>query len=192
MPVLHLPPSRLVHSSLWPTLAQPMLYPQMPPSTPQPTAQNAHHGTLCLRLSYQPTPTYSPSIAPSSFTFQIQRISDTAKFAFTRIASPSLDDATLSMPDTESTWSDLKSRLQRTISLLEDHAGPAAFVGQEDKEIVLYGGKYKLTGESYLQTYAVPNFYFSVTVAYCLLRGKGVPVGKMDYLMGSAGMGGGQ
>lgn len=94
------------------------------------------------------------------------------------------------MPDTESTWSDLKNRLQRTISLLEDHAKPAAFSGQEDKEIVLFDGKYKPSGQSYLQEYAVPNFYFHVTVAYCLLRGKGVPVGKLDYLMGGSGMSG--
>lgn len=89
------------------------------------------------------------------------------------------------MADTESTWSDLRSRLNRTIALLEEHAKADAFVGQEDKEIVLYGGKYKFTGKSYLQTFAIPNFYFHVTTAYCLLRARGVPVGKMDYVAGS-------
>ncbi|MCP8937420.1 DUF1993 domain-containing protein [Alsobacter sp. SYSU M60028] len=38
------------------------------------------------------------------------------------------------------------------------------------------------TGYDYLMQYAIPNFYFSVTTAYIILRGKGVPLGKNDFL----------
>lgn len=34
----------------------------------------------------------------------------------------------------------------------------------------------------YLMEYAMPNFYFSMTTAYNLLRQKGVPLGKKDFL----------
>jgi hypothetical protein len=38
------------------------------------------------------------------------------------------------------------------------------------------------TGASYLLTFALPNFYFHVTTAYDILRHKGVPLAKLDYL----------
>jgi hypothetical protein len=39
-----------------------------------------------------------------------------------------------------------------------------------------------LTGLQYLQGFALPNFFFHVTTAYAILRAKGVPLGKTDYL----------
>jgi hypothetical protein len=38
------------------------------------------------------------------------------------------------------------------------------------------------TGESYLLTFALPNFYFHVTTAHDILRNQGVQIGKLDYL----------
>ena len=38
------------------------------------------------------------------------------------------------------------------------------------------------------QAYGLPNFFFHYTAAYCLLRMKGVPVGKLDYLVGKEGL----
>lgn len=38
-----------------------------------------------------------------------------------------------------------------------------------------------LTPETYLLTYALPNFYFHVVTAYTILRTRGVPIGKGDY-----------
>lgn len=40
----------------------------------------------------------------------------------------------------------------------------------------------KLKGIDYLQKFAIPNFYFYVTTAYDILRHRGVPVGKRDFL----------
>ena len=37
------------------------------------------------------------------------------------------------------------------------------------------------TPETYLLTYALPNFYFHVVTAYNILRTRGVPIGKGDY-----------
>ncbi|MDB4972468.1 MAG: hypothetical protein JWN48_809 [Myxococcaceae bacterium] len=38
------------------------------------------------------------------------------------------------------------------------------------------------TAEGFLLSFALPNFYFHATTAYDILRGKGVPVGKRDYI----------
>ena len=37
------------------------------------------------------------------------------------------------------------------------------------------------TPETYLLTYALPNFYFHAVTAYDILRTRGVPIGKGDY-----------
>jgi hypothetical protein len=34
----------------------------------------------------------------------------------------------------------------------------------------------------YLQQFALPNFFFFVTTAYNILRHRGVPIGKRDFL----------
>ncbi len=43
-------------------------------------------------------------------------------------------------------------------------------------------GERHFVGTSYLLTFALPNFFFHVATAYDILRHKGVPVGKSDYL----------
>ncbi len=37
----------------------------------------------------------------------------------------------------------------------------------------------------FLALFSLPNFLFHVTTAYALLRSKGVPLGKMDFLSGA-------
>jgi hypothetical protein len=43
------------------------------------------------------------------------------------------------------------------------------------------GGK-SMRGGDYLDEFALPNFYFHVTLAYEILRHNGVPLGKQDYI----------
>ena len=38
------------------------------------------------------------------------------------------------------------------------------------------------TAEGFLQTFSLPNFFFHATTAYDILRSKGVPLGKRDFL----------
>ncbi len=38
------------------------------------------------------------------------------------------------------------------------------------------------TVEGFLLTFSLPNFYFHATTAYDILRGKGLQIGKMDFL----------
>jgi hypothetical protein len=58
------------------------------------------------------------------------------------------------------------------------------FEGSEKNTVTLSFGEFKPTfsGADYVLQFALPNFYFHVTTAYDILRHKGVPVGKRDYL----------
>jgi hypothetical protein len=42
-----------------------------------------------------------------------------------------------------------------------------------------------MKGEAFLKHWATANLYFHVTTTYAILRHNGVPVGKMDFLLGT-------
>jgi uncharacterized protein len=84
----------------------------------------------------------------------------------------------------EASFADLDALLVRTVSFL-DSLSPSQFVGREAAEIVLRPGtpkEKKLTGQTYLANYGVPQFLFHVTTAYAILRHNGVPIGKRDFM----------
>ena len=112
-------------------------------------------------------------------TAQIQRVSDTAKFAAARIGQCEAPK----MEDDETSFDELQARIAATIAFLQTIPADA-MNGREDAEILLQTPRrsFTFTGRSYALEFAIPNFYFHVTAAYALLRMKGVPVGKMDFL----------
>lgn len=115
----------------------------------------------------------------NNFTFQVQRVSKAALSAYAQLSTATLDKERTMLPDNEKTWQDLKDRVTKTIAILDD-ARAEDFVGQETKEID-WMGKIKFDGQSYLQRFSGPNFYFHYVTAYNLLRGAGVPIGKIDF-----------
>ncbi len=61
----------------------------------------------------------------------------------------------------------------------------AQFDKSESREIVTRPGTPKerrFTGQAYLLSYGLPQFFFHVTTAYALLRHNGVELGKPDYM----------
>ncbi len=56
-----------------------------------------------------------------------------------------------------------------------------AFAG---REVVFDGGEYQLrfTASNFVTSFSLPNFYFHVATAYDILRMKGVPLEKRNYL----------
>ena len=87
------------------------------------------------------------------------------------------------MADTEASFDELQARIAATVAFLEK-VPSTAMEGREAAEVVLkFGSLTKtFTAPEYLLTFALPNFFFHVTTAYDILRHKGVPVGKLDYL----------
>ena len=87
--------------------------------------------------------------------------------------------------DNETTFDELQARITKTLEFMAT-VPDSAFEGAEDRKIVLQTGKgeFEFTGEGYLATFAIPNFYFHMTTAYNILRHNGVELGKVDYLRG--------
>ncbi len=119
----------------------------------------------------------APDMIPLSG--QVQIATDGAKGVSSRLAQKPLP----SWADDEVTFADLKARLQKGIDYLATFT-PEEFVGSDDRTVTIkIGGQdTELTGETYLLNRGLPNFYFHVTTAYDILRHKGVPIGKRDYL----------
>jgi len=112
-------------------------------------------------------------------TAQVQRASDTAKGAMVRIGGI----PNLAMADDEASFAAVQQRIAATLAFL-DAVPRAAIDGKEDAPVTLVtsGGNVDFTGRSYVLGFVLPNFYFHITTAYALLRMRGVPIGKMDYL----------
>ena len=87
--------------------------------------------------------------------------------------------------DTETTFPELQARVAKTIAFLKS-LDKNAFEGAETKDIVLKfpNSTFEFTGSSYVQNFVLPNTYFHITVAYAILRSRGVVLGKGDYLGG--------
>lgn len=112
---------------------------------------------------------------------QVQLASDAAKGGAARLAGLTPP----SMPDTETTYADLKARVAGTLAFVEaitpDQISDDA---QRIIELPLPRGAMTFTAKDFVLTFSLPNFLFHVSMAYALLRHKGVPIGKMDYLAG--------
>ena len=119
----------------------------------------------------------APDMIPLSG--QVQIATDGAKGVTSRLAGKPIP----SWADDEKTFAELKVRLQKGIDYLETFS-PEEFAGSDDRLVTVKigGNDVELTGEAYLLNRGLPNFFFHVTTAYDILRHKGVPIGKKDYL----------
>ena len=55
-------------------------------------------------------------------------------------------------------------------------------LGGKDIVFEMRDGKRTFTNEGFLLSFSLPNFYFHATTAYDILRGRGVPIGKRDFI----------
>lgn len=112
-------------------------------------------------------------------TAQVQRASDTSKMSVERLSgvpAPKFED-------NEASFEQLQERIASTIAYI-DSVNAGQMAGSAQKEVVLNWtdeGK-KFSGDDYLLGFALPNFYFHVSMVHAILRNNGVAVGKLDYL----------
>ena len=119
-------------------------------------------------------------LAPDQFNLirQIQIACDTAKLCASRLTTKEAP----AHADTEKTLSEVKSRIESTISYLKTFS-PEDYKDASNRHISQprWEGQY-LTGEEFVLNHAIPNFYFHLTTSYAILRHNGVEIGKKDYL----------
>jgi len=130
--------------------------------------------------NFNPEKLLTARLAPDMFDLIKQRqiASDNAKGISARRAGMEPPK----MEDTEKNFSELSSRIEKTITFLET-LKPEQFVGSESKQIPFpyIEGKYLLGNDAVFTSY-LPNFFFHVTTAYDILRNQGVELGKADYI----------
>ncbi|TFL05317.1 hypothetical protein BDV98DRAFT_653896 [Pterulicium gracile] len=111
--------------------------------------------------------------------YQVRAICNSSKAAVSRLGveAPFVED-------NEQTFDDLVKRIEHAIQLLED-VDAAIVDAAVDREVIMetrMGNFYFKTGQQYISEYAIPNFHFHMSTAYCILCAQGVQLGAMDYL----------
>jgi len=119
-----------------------------------------------------------PDMAP--FKFQIQSVAHHSLGAVRSIQS---GQAGPPAPITATDYAGLQKLATDTREALQK-IKPEEVNGCAGKDVVFAVREIKLpfTAEGFLQTFSLPNFFFHATTAYDILRTKGVPVGKRDFL----------
>jgi hypothetical protein len=80
-------------------------------------------------------------------------------------------------------FEELQGLVDAVLAYLGTVDGAAVEVGlARTIEIAHRGSSTRYTGTQFLQQFAVPSFFFHSTIAYAILRHKGVPLTKGDFL----------
>jgi uncharacterized protein len=113
---------------------------------------------------------------------QVKIASDIARRCACRLAGvepPTIEDK-------EASFDDLIARCQASIDYLATFK-PEQIDGSENREVILQSpnGELKFTGKEFLFGFVLANVHFHSSMAYALLRGAGVVIGKKDYLGGA-------
>lgn len=149
---------------------------------------NSLTGLLTKAEAYCETKKVDPGVLLSSRLFpdmlplskQIQLVSDHAARGCARLTHSDIP----SMPDTETSFAELKQRLAKTIDYVKSFK-PAQFEGAEDKDVTFPVGAGKsitMKGQQFLSSFSLPNLYFHAATAHGILRHNGVEIGKRDFL----------
>ena len=120
-------------------------------------------------------------LSPDMFPLlrQVQIACDFAKGPIARLAgieNPKFDDI-------ETDIAGLKARIAKTLAFVNG-VPASALDGGETRDITIQAGSttMEFKGLAYLVGFAIPNFYFHLSMAYAILRHNGVDVGKRDFI----------
>lgn len=136
---------------------------------------------FCEAKKIEPSVLTTARLAPDMFALarQVQIATDMARGGVARLAGMEMP----SVPDTETTFDELKARIAGTIAFME--SVPAEkLIGSETRDVVLKtrAGEQTFVGLRYLQWFVIPNVVFHCATAYDILRHNGVDVGKRDFM----------
>ena len=142
-------------------------------------AQASEHATS---KSIEPNALLQARLAPDMFPLlkQVQIAADFSRGVSARLAGVEVP----TFAGQEKSFGDLDVLLTQTLAFL-DSVNASQFEGKESAEIVLRPGtpkEKKLSGQTYLANYGLPQFFFHVTTSYDILRHNGLPIGKRDFM----------
>ncbi|ROV88860.1 hypothetical protein VMCG_10195 [Cytospora schulzeri] len=111
--------------------------------------------------------------------FQVQIASTMVKRCVTRLTGAGAEE----WKDDETTLEQLLARVRKTSELVKS-VRPEDVNGKEDDVIDVQVGynTTKMPSKPYVTFMVMPNLFFHIQTAYSILRMKGVPLGKRDFL----------
>lgn len=86
-------------------------------------------------------------------------------------------------PGPDADYAGLQKRAADTLASLKA-LSPSEVNGFEGKDVMFKFGERTMpfTAENFLLSFSIPNFYFHATTVYDILRMKGAPIGKRDFM----------
>ncbi len=138
--------------------------------------------THAAERKIEPAALLQSRLFPDMFTLarQVQVACDFASSVSARLAGAEVPDYEAD----DQTFADLQQRIAATLAFVGG-LDASQFKGSEEREVVLRPGTPKerrISGQAYLVSYGLPQFFFHVTTAYDLLRHNGVEIGKKDFM----------
>jgi hypothetical protein len=80
-------------------------------------------------------------------------------------------------------YAELQAMTQNTLEALKSRSREEIDALEEGKVVFKIGGnEIPFTARNFALSFSLPNFYFHATTAYDILRMKGVPIGKRDFM----------
>ncbi len=114
------------------------------------------------------------------FRFQVQAVAHHSLGAIhgmqRGLFQPPANLTALDYPGLQKLVADTREALQKLT--------PAEVNALEGRDVVFQIGNFKLpfTSEGFVLSFSLPNLHFHATTAYDILRTKGVPIGKRDFI----------
>lgn len=119
-------------------------------------------------------------LAPDMLPF-IDQVRTAADFALRSIC-PLADLPVVSFRTTDVSYVALRQQIEKTSAYLNGIAGDS-FDADSDKPVKEKAGfaEVNLPRDAFLRSYALPNFFFHLCMAYAIARHNGVPLSKGDF-----------
>ncbi|KAK4188594.1 hypothetical protein QBC35DRAFT_495881 [Podospora australis] len=112
-------------------------------------------------------------------TFQVQNSTSTVRKTLYRLQGQ--EDQP--WEDNEKTFADLYARVEKARKLIQDaDQGKIDELADSEVDLPLGPTTLKTTARESALNQGIPNFSFHLITAYAILRSKGVPVGKRDFI----------
>jgi len=137
---------------------------------------------FCAEKALPPSELIEARLAPDMFPFAYQ-VKSTAVHSLGAIEGVRRGVFSPDMTTPPQDFAGLKSRIAETLAAIEA-IEPAEVDGFMGHDMCFAFGDRRLdfTAENFLLSFSQPNFYFHATTTYDILRWKGVPIGKRDFM----------
>jgi uncharacterized protein len=138
--------------------------------------------TFCADKQLPPQAIIDARLAPDMLPFAYQ-VKSTAVHSLGSIEGVRRGVFSPDMTPPPQTFATLKARIAETLAALEamQREEIESFIGR-DMCFEFRERRLEFTAENFLLCFSLPNFYFHATTAYDILRWKGAPIGKRDYM----------